>query len=307
MATVGLFFIIQSTSLPGTPAETATSPPSVEPWRSACSATSAWRPLRSPRPRCATRRATSAASTILGTLASAVVYMLSMVAVFGILPASALAQDANKASYSAAADAIVGGVVGRQPGRPGRHRLGHRRTQRLDHDLRGDATRRGQGRPLPQRFAALLPRGAGLRDRRLDRPRLARGGHQLSRHRRCHRVHHPGPDDRHHLRPSPTASLHWRRSRGDGRTISAATPRAWFDLVLAVVALVFSVAFIYYSRNTGDSWYVVWGPFLMAGGASVVGIPVYLAMRSTMTRCPPRCPAHDVRCTRPSTGSRGPP
>lgn len=47
-------------------------------------------------------------STIYGTLASGVVYMLSLIAVFGILPASALALDGNKASYSAAADAIVG-------------------------------------------------------------------------------------------------------------------------------------------------------------------------------------------------------
>ena len=57
-------------------------------------------------------------STICGTLASAAVYLLSMVAVFGILPTTALAKDANKASYS------PGGQldrrwrrVGRQPGR----------------------------------------------------------------------------------------------------------------------------------------------------------------------------------------------
>ena len=36
--------------------------------------------------------------------------MLSLVAVFGILPATALAQDSNQASYSAAADAIAGGT-----------------------------------------------------------------------------------------------------------------------------------------------------------------------------------------------------
>ena len=48
-------------------------------------------------------------STIYGTLASAVVYMLSLIAVFGILPAAALASDSNQASYSAAADAIAGG------------------------------------------------------------------------------------------------------------------------------------------------------------------------------------------------------
>jgi len=48
-------------------------------------------------------------STIYGTLASAAVYMLSLIAVFGILPAAALASDSNQASYSAAADSIAGG------------------------------------------------------------------------------------------------------------------------------------------------------------------------------------------------------
>jgi amino acid transporter len=47
-------------------------------------------------------------STIYGTLASAVVYLLSMIAVFGIVPTSDLALDANKASYSTAANTIIG-------------------------------------------------------------------------------------------------------------------------------------------------------------------------------------------------------
>ena len=51
-------------------------------------------------------------STVYGTLASAVVYLLSMIAVFGILPTAALAQDGNQASYSAAANQIVGGGRG---------------------------------------------------------------------------------------------------------------------------------------------------------------------------------------------------
>jgi APA family basic amino acid/polyamine antiporter len=60
------------------------------------------------------------------------------------------------------------------------------------------------------------------------------------------------------------------------------TPRFLLDVSVAAVALVLSIGFIYYSRNTGDSWYVVWGPFLMAGGASALGIPVYLSMRGSM-------------------------
>ena len=37
------------------------------------------------------------------------------------------------------------------------------------------------------------------------------------------------------------------------------------------------------SRNVADSWYVVWGPFLMTAGAFVLGVPVYLAQRKHMT------------------------
>jgi basic amino acid/polyamine antiporter, APA family len=59
--------------------------------------------------------------------------------------------------------------------------------------------------------------------------------------------------------------------------------RLWFDLTVAAVALFFSILFIYYSRNTGETWYVVWGPFLMSAVAGLVGIPVYLAQRSSMT------------------------
>jgi APA family basic amino acid/polyamine antiporter len=77
---------------------------------------------------------------------------------------------------------------------------------------------------------------------------------------------------------SALAQILWRwRDKG---TIATATFVR--DLVVAVVALVFSIAFIYYSRNTGDTWYVVWGPFLLAGAAGILGIPVYLAQRGHM-------------------------
>ena len=68
--------------------------------------------------------------------------------------------------------------------------------------------------------------------------------------------------------------------------MSVSTPGFVRDLVVAVVAFVFSCAFIYYSRNTGDSWYVVWGPFLMTGAAFLLGVPVYLAQRAHMTPKP---------------------
>jgi APA family basic amino acid/polyamine antiporter len=65
------------------------------------------------------------------------------------------------------------------------------------------------------------------------------------------------------------------------------TPHFALDMGVAIVALVMSLAFIWYSRNSGDNWYVVWGPFLMAGGAAVLGIPVYLAQRDSMTEPAP--------------------
>ena len=59
--------------------------------------------------------------------------------------------------------------------------------------------------------------------------------------------------------------------------------RLFRDLAVATVAFVLSLAFIYYSRNTSDSWWIVWGPFLMAGGAFVLGIPIYLFQRGHLT------------------------
>src|SRR3954471_11942740 len=49
-------------------------------------------------------------ATLFGTLAAAVVYLLSLTAVFGIVPTSELAKDANSASYSVAANTIAGGT-----------------------------------------------------------------------------------------------------------------------------------------------------------------------------------------------------
>jgi basic amino acid/polyamine antiporter, APA family len=54
------------------------------------------------------------------------------------------------------------------------------------------------------------------------------------------------------------------------------------------VALVFSVLFIVYSRNTGeDTPLGEYLPFVFAGVAFLLGIPVYLAQRARMTEPPP--------------------
>ena len=54
-------------------------------------------------------------------------------------------------------------------------------------------------------------------------------------------------------------------------------------MAVAVVALVFSVLFIWYSRNTGASGLQYWAPFVLTGVALLLGIPVYLAQRAKMT------------------------
>jgi len=83
---------------------------------------------------------------------------------------------------------------------------------------------------------------------------------------------------------SALAQLKWRIR--DRRELH--TPRFARDAVVATLALVFSILFIWYSRNTGqDNWYQVWGPFLMAGAAMLLGIPVYLHMRTRMAAPPP--------------------
>ena len=53
------------------------------------------------------------------------------------------------------------------------------------------------------------------------------------------------------------------------------TPRFVRDMIVAVLSLVFSILFIWYSRNTGHDFFVYWAPFLMAGAALLLGIPVY--------------------------------
>jgi APA family basic amino acid/polyamine antiporter len=78
---------------------------------------------------------------------------------------------------------------------------------------------------------------------------------------------------------SALAQIKWRIS--DNRAMH--TPRFVRDMVVAVLALVFSVLFIVYSRNTGQSFFTYWAPFLLAGGALLLGIPVYAAQRGKMT------------------------
>ena len=67
----------------------------------------------------------------------------------------------------------------------------------------------------------------------------------------------------------------------------AQTPRFIRDMIIAIISLLFSILFIWYSRNTGNSFWVYWAPFFLAGAALLLGIPVYKAQRRTMTEPEP--------------------
>ena len=227
-------------------------------------------------------------STIYGTLASAAVYLLSLVAVFGILPAAVLAQDSNQASYAAAANQIAGGTW-----------LGY--IVALAVIISGLGALNGwtmicAEMPLAAAKDGLFPRAFGSLSKRgvpafgiISSTALASVAVIISYLGASGAtvfttlVLMTGITSAIPYAASALAQLKWRlmdRQAGP-------TPRFALDVGVAVVALVMSLAFVWYSRNSGADWYVVWGPFLMAGGAAVLGIPVYLSQRSSMTEPAP--------------------
>jgi APA family basic amino acid/polyamine antiporter len=82
---------------------------------------------------------------------------------------------------------------------------------------------------------------------------------------------------------SALAQIKWRMA--DHRQLD--TPRFVRDVGIAVVSLVFSVLFIVYSRNTGQSLWKEYLPFIFAGVAFLAGIPIYLKHRTSMHEPPP--------------------
>lgn len=220
-------------------------------------------------------------ATILGTLGSAAVYLLSMVAVFGILPASQLADSANQASYSAATDSVIGGSWAGD-------------IVAIAVVVSGIGALNGwtmicAEMPLAAAKDGLFPRAFGALSRGRRVPvfgivsstalasvavvvsYLGTSGATVF----TTLVLMTGITSAIPYAFSALAQLTWRwQDRRAG--VTAALVR---DLAVAVVALAMSVAFIYYSRNTGHVWYVAWGPFGMAGAAAVLGVPVYLAQR----------------------------
>jgi APA family basic amino acid/polyamine antiporter len=234
-------------------------------------------------------------ATVFGTLAAAVVYLLSMIAVFGTVPTTELAKDENKASYSVAADAMVGG--GSWAGT----------LVAIAVIISGIGALNGwtmicAEMPLAAAKDGLFPAVFG----RLSRQGVPAAGIIASTALASLAmvvsflgtsgaavfntlVLMTGITSAIPYGFSALAQIKWRWR--DHQQLH--TPRFVRDISVAVVALIFSILFIWYSRNTGqENWYEVWGPFLMAGAALLIGIPVYLRMRTRMTAPPPVPPYH---------------
>jgi len=229
-------------------------------------------------------------ATVFGTLASSAVYLLSMVAIFGIVPTTQLALDENKASYSVAANMMAGSghwagdLVAAAVIVSGFGALNG--WTMICAEMPLAAARDGL---FPPAFGRISDRGVPatgivwstiLSSVAMVLSFLGTSGASVFNTL----VLMTGITAAIPYAFSALAQLKWRRA--DQREMH--TPRFARDAGVAIVALIFSILFVWYSRNTGqEHWYVVWGPFLMAGVALLLGIPVYLSMRSRMAAPPP--------------------
>src|SRR5690349_6889231 len=225
-------------------------------------------------------------ATILGTIATAVVYLLSLTVVFGVVPTSKLA-TAN-APFSDAANIMFGGTwVGN--------------IMAIAVIISGFGALNGwtmicAEMPLaaandglfPERFKRISKNGVPafgivastvLASIAMIINYLGSGGATVF----TTLVLMTGITSAIPYGFSALAQIKWRLM--DNRQMH--TPRFARDMIVAVLALVFSILFIIYSRNTGHSFWVYWAPFFLAGGALALGIPVYLAQRRHLTPPPP--------------------
>ena len=225
-------------------------------------------------------------ATILGTLATAVVYMLSLTAVFGILPNHQLAN--STAPFSDAANAMLGGTA------PGK-------VMSILVIISGIGALTGwtmicAEMPLaaandglfPEQFKRLSKAGVPafgiiasttLASIAMVINYVGTGGADAF----TTLVLMTGITAAIPYGYSALAQIKWRRA--DQQTLK--TPQFARDMIVAILALVFSVLFIVYSRNTGHSFFVVWAPFILAGVALLLGIPVYNRQRGKMTEPAP--------------------
>jgi len=230
-------------------------------------------------------------ATVLGTLAVAVVYLLSLTAVFGIVPTARLAS--GSAPYSDAVNAMFGGtwagnvmavaviisgfgalngwvmISAEMPLAAAKDGLFPERFKRIS----------GNGVPA---FGVVV--SAVLSSAAVVINYLGSNGATVF----TTLILMTGITAAIPYGFSALAQLKWRWI--DQKTMH--TPRFARDMIVAVLALVFSILFIVYSRNTGHSFWVYWAPYFLAAGALLLGIPVYLTGRRHMSQPEPVPPYH---------------
>jgi basic amino acid/polyamine antiporter, APA family len=225
-------------------------------------------------------------ATILGTLATAVVYVLSLIAIFGILPNSDIQQ--STAPFSDAANSIFGGswagnVMAILVIISGLGALNG--WTMICAEMPLAAAKDGI---FPERFKRLSSSGVPafgivastvLASIAMLVNYMGSGGATAF----TTLVLMTGITAAIPYGFSALAQIKWRRA--DQRTVH--TAHVVRDIVIAVVALVFSILFIVYSRNTGTSFWTYWAPFILAGVALVLGIPIYRMQRGKMTEPEP--------------------
>ena len=219
--------------------------------------------------------------TILGTLATAVVYVLALVAVFGILPASTLA-DAS-APFSSAVNAMFGGtlwgnVIAAVVVISGFGALNGWTLITAEVPLA--AARDGL---FPARFKSLNQHGVpafgivastSLASLAIIVNYLGATGVTVF----TTLVLMTGITSAVPYLFSALAQMKWRLI--DRRQVE--TPRFVRDMIVAVLVVVFSALFIWYSRYTGQDFWVYWAPFFLTLVAVALGVPVYRAERHRM-------------------------
>jgi APA family basic amino acid/polyamine antiporter len=221
-------------------------------------------------------------ATMLGTLASAVVYILALTAIFGIVPTTQLAGES--APFSAAADTMFGGAlwgnvmaavvivsgIGALNG-----------WTMVTAEMPRAAAQDGL---FPERFRNLNGRGApaygilastALASAAVLIDYLGSDGETVF----TTLILMTGITSAIPYGFSALAQIKWRLA--DRKQLE--TARFVRDMTVAIVALVFSLLFIWYSRNTGHGFWIYWGPFLMTAGAFLLGVPVYRAQRRRMS------------------------
>jgi APA family basic amino acid/polyamine antiporter len=226
-------------------------------------------------------------ATILGTLATAVVYLLSLIAVFGIVPSTQLGE--STAPFSTAVNDIFGGtwagyVMAALVVISGFGALNG--WTMICAEMPLAAAKDGL---FPDRFGQLSSRGVPvfgivastvLASIAMVLSYAGNTGYTVFNTL----VFMSGITAAIPYGFSALAQIKWRMR--DNRPVH--TPRFARDVTVAVVALVFSVLFIVYSRNTGEETLLgEYLPFVFAGVAFLLGLPVYLAQRARMTEPPP--------------------